>query len=394
MDEELKSSIDRDRDLVATAAALRDALWNDAAQSDRDRRLTDETVASITGAGLTRLMTPERFGGHEASVRTLLDVCVELGRGSCSASWVTGVLNAGNLVVSLFGDRAQAEVWGSNPDARSALVLGAPVRTVEPVDGGVVVSGEWPYASGSLHADWVGVLILLSNGVHFALLPASEISVKDTWFFTGMRGTGSNTVVADRLFVPEHRLLPYGPVLAGETDGLVDPSHRYRNSLTGLFSIGLIGSLVGGAQAAFDLVRDKAPSRRVAGSTYANQAESPTAQLDLAEASVKVRTATMHARELADTVDHYAGIGENADIETRARARMLSTFVARQSREAVDLLVTTYGSSAFDESSPLGRIWRDVHVGSRHAGFGMGIPEQLYGRVLVGKDPREISVLV
>lgn len=56
--------------------------------------------------------------------------------------------------------------------------------------------------------------------------------------------------------------------------------------------------------------------------------------------------------------------------------------------------MTAYGSSAFNEANPLQRIWRDVNVGSRHAGFGMGIPQQLYGRALVGRDPREISLLV
>ncbi|MFJ4778906.1 acyl-CoA dehydrogenase family protein [Streptomyces sp. NPDC088762] len=386
-------------ELVARATALRDDLRRDSPGSEQTRRLSDDVIGKITAAGLTRLLTPRRLGGHGTGVRTLLDVATELGRGCCSAAWVTGVLNAGNFVVSLFPDRVQDEVWGDDADARTAQILGRPAFSVEETDGGVLVSGEWGYASGSLHAEWVGALIATGGEpgrpeTYFALMPVADVSIKDTWHFAGMRGTGSNTVVADRIFIPEHRLLPYLPVLNGETDGLVPESHAYRNSMTGVFSIGLIGALIGGAQAALEYVREQVHTRPVAGSTYAHQADSPTTQLDLAAAAVKVDTALLHARRLADTVDSHARAGENPDLATRARGRMDSTHVAQQCREAIDLLVTVYGSSAFSESNPLQRIWRDINVGSRHAGFGMGIPEQVYGRALVGKNPRDISLLV
>ncbi|MCJ1680422.1 oxidoreductase [Streptomyces sp. APSN-46.1] len=386
-------------DLVARATVLRDDLRRDSAGSEQTRRLSEDVIGKITGAGLTRLLTPKRLGGYQTDVRTLLDVTTELGRGCCSAAWVTGVLNAGNYVVSLFSDQAQDEVWGSDPDARTAQVLGRPAFSVEETEGGVRVTGEWGYASGSLHAEWFGGLIAIGGAsgkpeIYFALMPAADVTIKDTWHFAGMRGTGSNTVVADGIFIPRHRLLPYVPVLNGETDGLVPESHAYRNSMTGVFTIGLIGSLIGGAEAALEYVREKVHTRPVAGSTYAHQVDSPTTQLDLAAAAVKVDTAKLHARRLADTIDGHARAGENPDLLTRARARMDSTHVAQQCREAIDLLVTTYGSSAFSESNPLQRIWRDINVGSRHAGFGMGIPEQVYGRALVGKDPRDLSSLV
>ncbi|MFD4539701.1 acyl-CoA dehydrogenase family protein [Streptomyces bauhiniae] len=385
-------------ELVNQAAGLREELWKRAADSDRDRRLPDEVMARVTGAGLTRLLVPESNGGHETSIRTLLEVCTELGRGCVSAAWVTGVLNVGNFVVSLFPERTRAEVWDDDPDARTALILGAPVRTVEPADGGVRVSGEWPYASGSLHAEWIGGLLLADTGTglqpHFALMPAADITVRDTWHFVGMRGTGSNTVVAEKVFVPAHRLLPYKPLIDGESDGLVPADRRYRNSLTGVFMVGLIGSLLGGADTALRHALEHAGTRRVAGTTFASQAESPTARLALAAAATRLDTARLHARRLADSVDEHARAGENPDLLTRARARMDATHVVQQCRQAVDDIVTLYGSSALDESNPLQRLWRDIHTGSRHAGFGMGVPEQVYGSALVGQDPRAISMLV
>ncbi|MFF6809151.1 acyl-CoA dehydrogenase family protein [Streptomyces sp. NPDC012403] len=386
-------------ELVGRAAALRDQLWEAADEADRQRRLPEKTIAALTGAGLMRLMTPRRLDGYQADARTVLEVAIEIGRGCCSSGWITGVVSAGNFVVSLFPEQAQNDVWKDNPDARTALVLGRPVTDVEPATDGVVVTGRWPYASGCLHAEWMGGLALVSDGpdkpmVHFALIPMEELTVEDSWHFAGMRGTGSNTVVADRVFVPRHRLLPYLPVLHGETDGVVDPGNPYRNSLTGVFSIGLIGSVIGGAEAAFRYVREQASHRPVAGSTYANQAASPMFQVDLAEAAAKIDTARLLAVSITDRIDHCAATSVNPDLVARARARMESTHVTQLCREAVDLLLTAYGSSAFADSNPLQRIWRDVNVGSRHAGFGMGIPQQVYGRALVGQDPRDISLLV
>ncbi|WP_199809424.1 acyl-CoA dehydrogenase family protein [Streptomyces sp. NRRL F-5065] len=384
---------------VARAAALRDVLREGAEEADREGRLPEKSVLGLTEAGLMRLMTPRRLGGYQGDARTLLEVAIEVGRGCCASGWITGVVNAGNFVVSLFPERTREEVWSDNPDARTALVLGRPVTTVENAAGGIVVDGRWGYASGCLHADWMGGLVLADDGSgrpapHFALMPMGELTVEDDWRFTGMRGTGSNTVVADRVFVPRHRLLPYLPVLHGETDGLVDPGHAYRNSLTGIFSIGLIGSLVGGADEAFRHVRERAPHRPVAGSSYDSQAASPAFQADLAQAAAKIETARLLALSVTDRIDAHAAAGKNPDLVTRARARMESTHVTQLCREAVDILMTAYGSSAFAESSPLQRIWRDVNVGSRHAGFGMGIPQQVYGSALVGRDPRDISLLV
>src|SRR5207248_10440798 len=134
-------------------------LWQDAPVADRDRRLTDRVVDSVVQAGLMRLLTPKRFGGYEADMRTFLDVTTELGRGCCSTAWVTGVLNGGNFVASLFPSAPPDQVWSTDPDARCALVLGSTSASVEPTADGIYITGQWPYASGSVPAGFVAVLV-------------------------------------------------------------------------------------------------------------------------------------------------------------------------------------------------------------------------------------------
>jgi len=53
------------------------------------------------------------------------------------------------------------------------------------------------------------------SNLGLSLMPMSELRIEDTWFMAGMKGTGSNTIVADNVFVPEHRFLPYPQAFGG-----------------------------------------------------------------------------------------------------------------------------------------------------------------------------------
>ena len=109
-------------------------------------------------------------------------------------------------------------VFAGDPVARVAGVL-APTATSQKADGGQVVTGRWGFASGSLHASWVivGIPVVDETGETIdqglALIPRAEISIDDTWYVAGMRGTGSNTIVADQVFVPHHRILSVPPAV-------------------------------------------------------------------------------------------------------------------------------------------------------------------------------------
>jgi alkylation response protein AidB-like acyl-CoA dehydrogenase len=75
------------------------------------------------------------------------------------------------------------------------------------------LTGRWSYNSGCLHAHWDALAALAEGpdappGPQLSLVPMSELSVSDDWHPSGLAGTGSNTVTADGVFVPAHRMLP------------------------------------------------------------------------------------------------------------------------------------------------------------------------------------------
>jgi 3-hydroxy-9,10-secoandrosta-1,3,5(10)-triene-9,17-dione monooxygenase len=256
------------------------------------------------------------------------------------------------------------------------------------------VSGRWPWSSGSLHAQWGvgGVPVVDESGdvvdVGLALMPMHELSVEDTWFVAGMRGTGSNTIVADEVVVPDHRILPVPRALEGEYPTEFKDEVLYRSAFIPVLALILVGPLLGLARAALHDVVEKAPRRAITYTSYERQTDSVAFQMAIAEAAAKVDTAHLHAYRAAADIDDAARAGTYPDLSARARVRMDAGWAARQAREAVDLLISAHGASAFAEASPLQRIWRDLNTASRHAVVNPSVNEEIYGKALLGVQPQ------
>ena len=383
--------VDRDA-LIARAREIRPLLERNAGQTDSLRRLPDEVVHALRDTGLCRLMIPKRFGGYQTSIRTYIEVMEEIGRGCGSTAWVASLVNVCEWLAGLFPERAQQDVWGADANAWIAGSL-APNGVAVPVDGGWRVSGRWPWASGSMHAQWVACGIHMENdrgemtNLGLSLMPITDVTVEDTWFMVGMKGTGSNTIVAKDAFVPEHRFLPYPPAFQGQyrTEHVDEPV--YRVALVPVTVLILAGSQLGAARAALDYVIAKGKTRGITHTTFPRQADSSGFQILVADAAMKIDTACLHAYRAADDLDRAADAGRHPDLTERARVRMDTALAAKYAREAVELLVQAHGTSSLADHNPLQRLWRDVHVASHHAITEWQVNLEVYGRALLGVEP-------
>jgi 3-hydroxy-9,10-secoandrosta-1,3,5(10)-triene-9,17-dione monooxygenase len=377
-------------ELIRRATELQPLLARNAAKCEADRRVPEENIQAIRDAGLFRLMNPRRFGGHQATIKTKIEVSAALAEGCGSTAWVVALTNVCNFFTSLMSDQAQEDVFGADPDARVAGVF-APSTDIEKVDGGYVVSGKWAWSSGCLHADWayVGVLQLGPDGkpidMGTVLMPMSELSIEDTWFVAGMKGTGSNTVVAERVFVPEHRYVSMPPLIA---QGITPRTHteelEYHAAFIPVAALILIGPVLGLGRAALKLALEKAPKRAVSYTRLATQRESTAFQVKIAEAAMTLDDAVLHAHRAADDIDGWAARKEHMDYPTRARVRADTGWTSKRVREAISLILDAHGASGFAESSPMQRIWRDANTGGRHAIVNELVNDELYGKALLG----------
>ena len=136
-----------------------------------------------------------------------------------------------------------------------------------------------------------------------SLMPMSQLTIEDTWFMVGMKGTGSNTIVAKDVFVPEHRFLPYPQAFAGSYRTEFKHEVVYRVDLVPVTVLILAGSQIGVARAALEHVVGKSPTRGITHTNFATQVESAGFQMQVADAAMKIDTAVLHAQRAADDLD-------------------------------------------------------------------------------------------
>ena len=102
---------------VARAKALAPVVRERASTAEAARRQPEETIQEIIDAGLVRLLTPARWGGHELGFDAFVDSVIEIGKADASAAWCYAFLNIHSWVLAYFPEEAQRDVWGGNPDA-------------------------------------------------------------------------------------------------------------------------------------------------------------------------------------------------------------------------------------------------------------------------------------
>lgn len=380
-------------ELIARAAALVPLLAENAARTEADRLVAAENIAALEEAGLFRLTQPRRFGGQETDITTFIQVLSELGRGCASTAWVVCLINGVNWLAGTMSDQARQDFWGDDPTARFCGVFTETGARSRAVPGGQVVSGSWGFASGCAHAQWAlvahpkvdesGALV----DIVASAIPMSELSVKDTWYVAGMAGTASNTLVADEVFVPEHRSLSVPAAVVGQFQNQHAEETLYHTALAPVLALILVGPQLGIVRGAIEHVdRTLAKGRPVSYTFYPDSRQAPSTQFSRVEAQQELDTATLLIERGAAAVDAAAAAGIYPEVPERARGRMDAGSAVEHLRAAMQHLLNLNGAGSFAQANPLQRMWRDLETASRHAVLSPLIAREAYGRVLVGVE--------
>jgi len=385
-------------DILSRIRDLTPAIQQEAAASEAARRVSDDTIAALKDAGVFRIAVPRRFGGLQTDLRTMLDVSAAIAEADGGPSWVATLSNVNAWATGLHNPTTQEEVWADGPDAILAGVL-APSGKIRKVAGGYRVSGSWAYSSASLHADWTagGVFVVddsdqtIDQGM--VTIPRADFHVEDTWYVAGMRSSGSNTIVVDDVFVPEHRYMSLRPTMDGSylDDHPDDP--LYRAAIGSMLVMVLVGPQLGLGQAALDLVLRKGTTKALAYTSFDQNKDSVAFQLLVAEAALKIDTAHLHAYRAAEDVTRYADAAEFPDVVARGRIRGDAAVALQSINTALNLLLNANGAGSFAEVNALQRIWRDSNVAARHAVTLPQVSLETYGKALLGVEPHITPII-
>jgi 3-hydroxy-9,10-secoandrosta-1,3,5(10)-triene-9,17-dione monooxygenase len=369
------------------------------AQEAEDRRvLPAESVKALAETGFFRLLQPASFGGLEADPVTFY-TAVRLISSACgSTGWVASVIGVHPWQLALFPPQAQQDVWAADPDTRMSSSY-APTGRATRVEGqgeaggGHWLDGRWSFSSGCDHASWVLLGGIVSNDegqpVDFRtfLLPASDYVIDDVWDTVGLRGTGSNDIVVDGAFVPEHRSLSFTDVTRCVCPGQqVNPGPLYRVPFGSIFSYAITTPIIGMATGAYAAHVEYQRGRVRASYVGQRAAEDPFGQVRIAEAAGLLDAAwTALERNMTELMG-YASAGERIPLPLRLRVRRDQVTGTGQAIRAVDLLFENSGGRALRTGTPIQRFWRDAHAGRVHA---INDPERalsMFGRGEFGHD--------
>ncbi|MDP9117653.1 MAG: flavin-dependent monooxygenase [Actinomycetota bacterium] len=343
------------------------------AQETEDlRRIPDDSIKSLQGTGFFRLLQPRRYGGLEASPVDFYRAVRMIASACGSTGWVSSVLGVHPWQLALYDERAQDDVWGQD---NSTLVSSsyAPMGRAKSVDGGYTFSGRWSFSSGCDHAQWIflGGLVMGDEGtpVDFKtfLLPRSDYEIDDVWDTIGLRGTGSNDIIVDEVFVPDYRTLSFIEtgkcVCPGQA---VNTAPLYKLPFASVFSCSIAVPVVGMATGAYDAyvgwTRD-----RIRASTGGKASDDSFNQLRIAEASSKIDAAVLQIERNIDEELALVTAGEKIPMALRVRVRRDQVNATGSAIQAVDRLFESAGGRALKAGTPIQRFWRDAHAGRVHA---------------------------
>jgi 3-hydroxy-9,10-secoandrosta-1,3,5(10)-triene-9,17-dione monooxygenase len=376
-------------------AGVRDLLpvLRDRAQATEDARvIPDASVKALAETGFFRLLQPARFGGIEADPVTFYSAVRLIASACGSTGWVASVLGVHPWHIGLFPLAAQEEVWADDPETRASSSY-APTGRAQAVPGGHRLTGRWSFSSGCNHATWVllGGFVVDDGGhpVDFRtfLLPIRDYTIDDVWDTVGLRGTGSNDIVVDDVFVPEHRSLSFTEVTKCRCPGQeANPGPLFRLPYGSVFPYSITAPIIGMASGAYDA--HVAYQRGRVRASYAGQkaAEDPHGQVRVAQAAAEIDAAWLALeRNMTDLMAH-ARAGEKIPIPLRLRVRRDQVLGTGRSISAVDLLFENSGGRALAAGTVIQRHWRDAHAGRVHA---INDPERaltMFGRGEFGLD--------
>jgi alkylation response protein AidB-like acyl-CoA dehydrogenase len=378
--------------LVARAAALVPMLRAHAEATEKARRVPPASLDALSDAGVFRMMAPKRYGGDEADFETQCDVLAEIARGCPSTSWVATIYSAMAWVASVFPDEAQDEIF-ENRDPRISGVF-SPTGTAIRKDDGYVISGRWGFNTGCHGSQWTVVVAVLNAeggaGVPYCMLVRSrELTIVDDWYASGMAGTGSNTVVADNVFVPSRRAQAMPDMVAANYPARHNSPNPYFNyPLAPVLVVNAGGTPIGIARGAYEAFMERLPGRGIAFTSYTNKTEAPITHLQVGEAALTIDSAQAHVRHATAILD----TPRDTPLTTAARvkSRVHIACATGLARDAVDTLFLASGASSIQAQVPIQRFQRDIQALANHAIMHAPTAMELYGRVLCGLEPNTL----
>jgi alkylation response protein AidB-like acyl-CoA dehydrogenase len=353
------TEIARSSTFVETAAAVGAEIAAYAERHDRDGTFVEEGVSALREAGLLAVGVPAELGGGGGTISDVAAVQRELAHHCGSTALATSMHQH---VVAFTAWRYRRELPGAEATLRRVADEGIllvstggadqthPRGEATKVDGGYLVSGRKVFCSQSSAGAVMSTMFGYDDPeqgrrvLNMAVPIASEgVEILDDWDTLGMRGTASNSIVLDEVFVPDER------VLANRPYGVID------GPLQVIFSIAfpiISGVYLGVAEAAYEAAVDAAATK--AGDVLVQR------QVGLMRHRLQVASWAL------DGALEVVGDDPPPSEDRVAAVMAAKREVALAGIEVCDIAMDVAGGPAYYKGSVIERCYRDIRAAKFH----------------------------
>jgi alkylation response protein AidB-like acyl-CoA dehydrogenase len=363
-------------ELIAAIRARRAEFTAAGDRAEAERNLSADTMETLRELGAFWLKTPAELGGTPLDPLDFCDVLEEFALTDTATAWAVMVGNGGT---------GTAGGWLPNAGARRVfdpgrprpLVVGTPGPrgTGRPVAGGYLVSGQWSFASGCGHADWLiggfrsaapaspppGVAMMV------AIVPREQATIIDNWRVAGLRGSGSFDFRLDEVFVPAELTFERAASACRggalfNVEAHVFLSNELPPLMTGMArrALGEMAVLAG-------------QTARFPGSPPV--ADRPVFHAELGRAETRLRAARAAHRE-AVAATWVAALAGEVPPNLHTDLTVASVFAAETCADVIGTLFRYGGGRFLALSGLMQRLLRDVLAARQH----IGLSEEAYER--------------
>ncbi|MFC7428707.1 3-hydroxy-9,10-secoandrosta-1,3,5(10)-triene-9,17-dione monooxygenase oxygenase subunit [Nocardia tengchongensis] len=369
-------------------------MLRDRARETHDKGISVDTMEQLAATGFFRLMQPRQWGGEAADPMIAFEAIRRLSGACGSTGWVASVLGVHPWHLAQFDQQAQQDVWGQDPNALVCSSY-APMGMATPVEGGYRVTGNWRYSSGSAHAQWAMVGAPIPEQLAFGafLIPRAEYSIDEVWDTYGLRGTQSNTLVVEDVFVPAHRFLNFETMGAFEAPGLqVNDEPLFRMPWGTVFPAAIGTPVIGMAHGAWDLYVEYQGTRQRAAYFGERATDDPFIALCVGETGSDIDASWEQLSGNISKVYDLVVAGEEVPMELRMKARRDQVRAVQRCVAAADTLIESAGAAALDNDQRLQLLWRDIRAARHQATNEPPRVHVMYGRHKFKLDPGQNMV--
>lgn len=364
-------------DWAARAAAVAAEIAADAARHDADDSFVEGAYVRLKAEGFFKALVPAEFGGGGAQVGEICRAIRILGA-ACGSTALAFAMHSHLVAVNAWRWRHQGaptEGMLKRVVAEDLVLVSSGGSdwlpsggTAEKVEGGFKITARKPFSSGSPMGDLLSTSAVYDDPeagptvLHFAVsLKAPGVKPLDTWRVLGMRGTGSNDLSLEGVFVADAAIAGRRPV---------GTWHPLFHAIS-MIAFALIYSAYVG-------VAEGARARALAAASRKEGDEATAIVVG------EMENAFLAAELAWDEMVRIAE-DETPGPATTSRAMSCRTLVGRGCLETVEKAMEAVGGRGFYRDFGLERAFRDVQ-GARFHPLQEKPQQRLTGRVAMGWD--------